>query len=72
MKLIRQQQMNIDKVNHELTAAQIQAINQPIIQALEQQKQYLEGQMRINGDQNQVLQKIENLKTDIYITIINS
>ena len=67
MKLIRQQQMNIDKANHELTAAQIQAINQPIIQALEHQKQYLEGQMRINGDQNQVLQKIENLKTDISV-----
>ena len=67
MKHIRQQQMNIDKANHELTAAQIQAINQPIIQALEHQKQYLEGQTRINGDQNQVLQKIEDLKTNIAV-----
>ena len=67
MKLIRQQQMNVAKANHELTAAQIQAINQPVIQAFEQQKQYLENQMRINGDKNQLLQKIEDLKTDISV-----
>ena len=45
----------------------MKAINAPLIQALENQKQQLENTMRVNGDVNGLAQKIEDLKTDIQV-----
>lgn len=65
--LINNQQLELIKSKSGLDETQIKAMTAPIIQKMELQKTQLENMLKKNGDVSGLLQKIENLKTDIEV-----